>query len=223
MFTGLIEEQGHVLMPPAGGKLRLAAHKVLEDISLGDSIAVNGVCLTVTDFSAQHFTADVMPETLRRSNLGELRAGSLVNLERALPATGRFGGHFVSGHIDGVGTLLSVHPDGNALRFSIRAAPELLGGIVTKGSVAIDGISLTVVELTESMFSVSVIPHTAAVTTLSARRPGDRLNLETDMIGKYVLRALSLSQPPATNAATKSNTQREGSSISASWLRALGY
>ena len=211
MFTGLIEEQGRVLTPPRNGKLSLAASKVTEGIALGDSIAVNGVCLTVSAFSGQRFTADVMPETLHRSNLGELRTGSLVNLERALPATGRFGGHFVSGHIDGVGSLLSVRPEGNALIFSIRAAPELLRGIVEKGSVAIDGISLTVVEVTETLFSVSVIPHTAAVTTLAGKRPGDRLNLETDMIGKYVLRALSLSQP-------SNNT-----SVNESLLRALAY
>lgn len=211
MFTGLIEEQGRVLTPPRNGKLSFAASKVTEGLALGDSIAVNGVCLTVSAFSGQRFTADVMPETLHRSNLGELRTGSLVNLERALPATGRFGGHFVSGHIDGVGSLLSVRPEGNALIFSIRAAPELLRGIVKKGSVAIDGISLTVVEVTETLFSVSVIPHTAAVTTLAGKRPGDRLNLETDMIGKYVLRALSLSQP-------SNNT-----SVNESLLRALAY
>ena len=211
MFTGLIEEQGRVLTPPRNGKLSLAASKVTEGLALGDSIAVNGVCLTVSAFSGQRFTADVMPETLHRSNLGELRTGSLVNLERALPATGRFGGHFVSGHIDGVGSLLSVRPEGNALIFSIRAAPELLRGIVEKGSVAIDGISLTVVEVTETLFSVSVIPHTAAATTLAGKRPGDRLNLETDMIGKYVLRALSLSQP-------SNNT-----SVNESLLRALAY
>ena len=211
MFTGLIEEQGRVLTPPRSGKLSLAASKVTEGLALGDSIAVNGVCLTVSAFSGQRFTADVMPETLHRSNLGELRTGSLVNLERALPATGRFGGHFVSGHIDGVGSLLSVRPEGNALIFSIRAATELLRGIVEKGSVAIDGISLTVVEVTETLFSVFVIPHTAAVTTLAGKRPGDRLNLETDMIGKYVLRALSLSQP-------SNNT-----SVNESLLRALAY
>ena len=211
MFTGLIEEQGRVLTPPRNGKLSLAADKVTEGLALGDSIAVNGVCLTVSAFSGQRFTADVMPETLHRSNLGELRTGSLVNLERALPATGRFGGHFVSGHIDGVGSLLSVRPVGNALIFSIRAAPELLRGIVEKGSVAIDGISLTVVEVTETLFSVSVIPHTAAVTTLAGKRPGDRLNLETDMIGKYVLRALSLAQPSNNN------------SVNESLLRALAY
>jgi len=204
MFTGLIEEQGRVLTPPRNGKLSLAASKVTEGLALGDSIAVNGVCLTVSAFSGQRFTADVMPETLHRSNLGELRTGSLVNLERALPATGRFGGHFVSGHIDGVGSLLSVRPEGNALIFSIRAAPELLRGIVEKGSVAIDGISLTVVEVTETLFSVSVIPHTAAVTTLAGKRPGDRLNLETDMIGKYVLRALSLSQPSNNTSVNES-------------------
>ena len=211
MFTGLIEEQGRVLTPPRNGKLSLAASKVTEGLALGDSIAVNGVCLTVSAFSGQRFTADVMPETLHRSNLGELRTGGLVNLERALPATGRFGGHFVSGHIDGVGSLLSVRPEGNALIFSIRAAPELLRGIVEKGSVAIDGISLTVVEVTETLFSVSVIPHTAAVTTLAGKRPGDRLNLETDMIGKYVLRALSLAQPSNNN------------SVNESLLRALAY
>ena len=211
MFTGLIEEQGRVLTPPRNGKLSLAASKVTEGLALGDSIAVNGVCLTVSAFSGQRFTADVMPETLHRSNLGELRIGSLVNLERALPATGRFGGHFVSGHIDGVGSLLSVRPEGNALIFSIRAAPELLRGIVEKGSIAIDGISLTVVEVTETLFSVSVIPHTAAVTTLAGKRPGDRLNLETDMIGKYVLRALSLAQPSNNN------------SVNESLLRALAY
>ena len=211
MFTGLIEEQGRVLTPPRNGKLSLAASKVTEGLALGDSIAVNGVCLTVSAFSGQRFTADVMPETLHRSNLGELRTGSLVNLERALPATGRFGGHFVSGHIDGVGSLLSVRPEGKALIFSIRAAPELLRGIVEKGSVAIDGISLTVVEVTETLFSVSVIPHTAAVTTLAGKRPGDRLNLETDMIGKYVLRALSLAQPSNNN------------SVNESLLRALAY
>ena len=211
MFTGLIEEQGRVLTPPRNGKLSLAASKVTEGLALGDSIAVNGVCLTVSAFSGQRFTADVMPETLHRSNLGELRSGSLVNLERALPATGRFGGHFVSGHIDGVGSLLSVRPEGNALIFSIRAAPELLRGIVEKGSVAIAGISLTVVEVTETLFSVSVIPHTAAVTTLAGKRPGDRLNLETDMIGKYVLRARSLSQ-------SSNNT-----SVNESLLRALAY
>ena len=210
MFTGLIEEQGRVLTPPRNGKLSLAASKVTEGLALGDSIAVNGVCLTVSAFSGQRFTADVMPETLHRSNLGELRTGSLVNLERALPATGRFGGHFVSGHI-GFGSLLSVRPEGNALIFSIRAAPELLRGIVEKGSVAIDGISLTVVEVTETLFSVSVIPHTAAVTTLAGKRPGDRLNLETDMIGKYVLRALSLAQPSNNN------------SVNESLLRALAY
>ena len=200
-----------MLTPPRNGKLGLAASKVTEGLALGDSIAVNGVCLTVSAFSGQRFTADVMPETLHRSNLGELRTGSLVNLERALPATGRFGGHFVSGHIDGVGSLLSVRPEGNALIFSIRAAPELLRGIVEKGSVAIDGISLTVVEVTETLFSVSVIPHTAAVTTLAGKRSGDRLNLETDMIGKYVLRALSLSQ-------SSNNT-----SVNESLLRALAY
>ena len=205
MFTGLIEEQGRVLTPPRNGKLSLAASKVTEGLSLGDSIAVNGVCLTVSAFSGQRFTADVMPETLHRSNLGELRTGSLVNLERALPATGRFGGHFVSGHIDGVGSLLSVRPVGNALIFSIRAAPELLRGIVEKGSVAIDGISLTVAAVGAADFTVSLIPHTRTVTNLGAKRIGSLLNIETDILGKYALKLLG----GESSAAGKTGLTRE--------------
>ncbi|MEE0345992.1 MAG: riboflavin synthase, partial [Adlercreutzia sp.] len=147
MFTGIVEEVGRVRFLRGGSKdgvLRIAAKRVLGDVRLGDSIAVNGVCLTVTDFDGGSFTADVMPETLRRSNLGMLRAGSPVNLERALVADGRFGGHIVSGHIDGMGTIASVRQEANAVWYEIEAAPSLLRLVVEKGSVALDGISLTV-------------------------------------------------------------------------------
>lgn len=191
MFTGLIEECGTLLNFSAKHQLTIAAHTVLEGLTPGDSIAVNGVCLTVVSFTTQSFAADVMPEILRRSNLGELHAGNHVNLERALAANGRIGGHFVSGHIDGTGSLQSIQCENNALLFSICAAPSILQGIVEKGSIAVEGISLTVTTVREDSFSISVIPHTAAVTTLAEKRPGDKLNLETDILGKYVLRALS--------------------------------
>ena len=189
MFTGIIEELGTV-RHVAPGRLELAARTVLEGTKLGDSIAVNGVCLTVTHLSAGGFTADVMPETLRRTGLGALRPGSKVNLERAMAADGRFGGHIVSGHIDGTGTVASLRREGNAVWVTITAPLELLAGIVEKGSIAIDGISLTVAAVTDQDFSVSIIPHTGAQTTLLERRPGDTVNLETDIIGKYVAKLM---------------------------------
>lgn len=194
MFTGIIEELGRLESLQRGAQsaaLRIAASTVLDGVQLGDSIAVNGVCLTVTSFDAKSFTADVMHETLRRSALGSLRAGSAVNLERAMAANGRFGGHIVSGHIDGVGTVTQVRRDDNAIWYRIRCPAELLRYIIEKGSIAIDGISLTVASLGKQDFSVSVIPHTAAHTTLSQRRAGDTVNLENDCIGKYVERLLS--------------------------------
>ena len=175
------------------GVLRIAAKRVLGDVRLGDSIAVNGVCLTVTDFDGGSFTADVMPETLRRSNLGMLRAGSPVNLERALVADGRFGGHIVSGHIDGMGTIASVRQEANAVWYEIEAAPSLLRLVVEKGSVALDGISLTVAKVTAQDFSVSIIPHTRAQTNLVTKHVGDVVNLENDCVGKYVERLLACS------------------------------
>ena len=193
MFTGIIEEMGTVRRldrTPISCRLTIAATLVLQGTQIGDSIAVNGVCLTVTDLQKDAFTADVMPETLRRSSLGILRSGSSVNLERAMVANGRFGGHIVSGHIDGTGTIASKVPEGNAQIVTISAAPNLLRYIVEKGSIAIDGISLTVAGVTERDFSVSVIPHTAAVTILGGKGPGDVVNLETDIIGKYVEKLL---------------------------------
>lgn len=199
MFTGIIEEVGTVRRierGAAGARLTIGAKTVLEGTQIGDSIATNGVCLTVVSMTADSFSADVMAESLRRSGLGQLQSGSPVNLERAMPANGRFGGHIVSGHIDGTGKVASVRPDDNALWYTIYAAPELLRYIVEKGSVTIDGISLTVAAVDEVSFSVSLIPHTAAVTTLGKKRAGDTVNLETDIIGKYVEKLLRPAPEP---------------------------
>ncbi|MBP8594095.1 MAG: riboflavin synthase [Ruminococcus sp.] len=189
MFTGLIEETGKVSSLRRGGNssfIRIQAEKVLEGTVTGDSIAVNGVCLTVTEMGGGWFQADVMNETLARSSLGSLKPGDPVNLERAMAAGGRFGGHIVSGHIDGTGTVTDIKNDGIAVWYTITADPRILRYIVEKGSVALDGISLTVAKVTAESFSVSVIPHTAEVTTLSKRKTGDKINIENDIIGKYV-------------------------------------
>ena len=180
MFTGIVEELGTIRAVRRGAAsavLSIGAAEVLSDLKIGDSVAVNGVCLTVTSLDDGGFTADVMHETLGRSSLGALAPGGRVNLERAMPANGRFGGHIVSGHIDGTGKIASVRPDDNALWYTIYAAPELLRYIVEKGSITIDGISLTVAAVDETSFSVSLIPHTAAVTTLGKKRAGDTVNL----------------------------------------------
>lgn len=189
MFTGLIEEVGEIQGIRRGQRscvLTVGCKIVLEDAKIGDSIAVNGVCLTVTSLGGSYYTADVMSETMNRSSLGQLAAGSKVNLERAMPANGRFGGHIVSGHIDGTGTVQSIIPDDNAVWYTIAARPEVLRYIVEKGSITIDGISLTVAYVDESCFKVSIIPHTQQVTALRDRRVGDLVNLECDIIGKYV-------------------------------------
>ncbi|WP_294855986.1 riboflavin synthase [uncultured Oscillibacter sp.] len=193
MFTGIVEEIGTIRSIRRGthsAVLCIDATEVLTDLRPGDSVAVNGVCLTATGKSADSFTADAMHETLRRSTLGALTPGSRVNLERAMPPNGRFGGHIVSGHIDGTGTIISLRQDGIAVWFTVRAAPELLRFVVEKGSVAIDGISLTVAGVTADTFSLSVIPHTAGATILSEKIPGSEVNLETDILGKYVEKLL---------------------------------
>lgn len=193
MFTGIIEEVGTIASIRKGAHsciLTVRAKTVLEDVHLGDSIATNGVCLTVTSFTRDTFSADVMHETLNRSSLGKLRVGSPVNLERAMAANGRFGGHIVSGHIDGIGTIASIKEDDNAVWYSISSSPEILRLIVEKGSIAIDGISLTVASVDSKQFSVSVIPHTRAQTNLASKKLGDVVNLENDCIGKYVERLL---------------------------------
>ena len=193
MFTGIVEELGQVKalsLRGNSGTLTVKAKKVLEGTKIGDSIAVNGVCLTVTNIKNNEFSADVMAETVRRSSLGALRDGSYVNLERAMAANGRFGGHIVAGHVDGVGTIAAIEKDDNAIWFTITAPAQVLRYVVEKGSIAIDGISLTVARVETDRFAVSVIPHTAAVTLLGQRRTGDRVNLESDLVGKYVERLL---------------------------------
>lgn len=190
MFTGIVEEVGTVLAV-ADGKLVIKASKVLEQKALsGASIAVNGVCLTVSDSSSGKFTADVMPETLRLTNLGKLSVGSCVNLERAMAADGRFGGHIVSGHIDGTGTVESLIAEGNAVWLTVNCPQNLLRYILPHGSIAIDGVSLTAARVGESYFKVSLIPHTRQETTLLNHKVGDLVNLETDVIGKYVERLM---------------------------------
>ena len=197
MFTGIVEEKGKLLNKHLQGSssfIKIGASKVLEGTRIGDSIAVNGVCLTVTAMDDSSFTADVMPETLRRTNLGDLSSMAEVNLERAMAADGRFGGHIVSGHIDGTGTVVSLVHEGNAVVVTIEAKPEILDLIIEKGSICIDGISLTVVAVTRDNFSVSVIPHTGSETTLLDKKRGDKVNLENDVIAKYVQKLLGASK-----------------------------
>lgn len=193
MFTGIIEELGTVERVTRGrvsAVIAIRAEHILSDLKIGDSVAVNGVCLTSTGLTGHGFTADVMHETLDRSALAGLGPGSPVNLERAMAANGRFGGHIVAGHVDGVGTIAAIEKDDNAIWFTITAPAQVLRYVVEKGSIAIDGISLTVARVETDRFAVSVIPHTAAVTLLGQRRTGDWVNLESDLVGKYVERLL---------------------------------
>lgn len=193
MFTGIIEEIGVVKSIRMGAQsavITIQAKKVMEDIHVGDSIAANGVCLTVTSFDKNSYSVDVMHETLRRTNLGTLKSGSRVNLERAMAADGRFGGHIVAGHVDDPGIITSMEKDDNAIWITIQTTPSVLKYIVEKGSITIDGISLTVAKVDDKSFAVSVIPHTGANTTLLEKKPGDTVNLETDMVGKYVEKLL---------------------------------
>ena len=194
MFTGIIEELGTirgVSLTKDSGELQIAATTVLGGTKLGDSIAVNGTCLTVTKLEKDGFTAFVMAESLRRTNLGNLKRGSVVHLERAMAADGRFGGHMVTGHIDGQGTFLSQKPEGQAVVLTIGADPEILSGIVEKGSIAIDGTSLTVMDVSKDSFRVGIIPHTGGHTALLDRPKGYACNLETDVIGKYIQKFLA--------------------------------
>ncbi len=189
MFTGIVEEIGkikEIKKGPASAVLTVAADKILEDTAPGDSIAVNGVCLTVTDLTDSQFEADVMHETIERSSMGDLETGSFVNLERAIKAGGRFGGHIVSGHIDGTGIITDISLDDNAIWYTIQTSEKIMRYIVEKGSVAIDGASLTVVRCERQSFIVSVIPHTVENTIFSVKKEGDKVNLENDTIGKYV-------------------------------------
>lgn len=215
MFTGIIEELGTVKslnMSGNSGSINIKAHKVLEKTQIGDSIAVNGICLTVTTLQPDGFTADVMAETVRRSSLGSAKAGDKVNLERAMSAEGRFGGHIVSGHIDGTGTIMEYRKEENAVWLTIGTSAEILELIVEKGSICIDGISLTVAAVSDSDFSVSIIPHTGEETTLLKKKPGDKVNLENDVVGKYVQKLLGL----------KSQEKKE-SALTMDMLRDYGF
>lgn len=208
MFTGIIEEVGTVRRI-GPGQICIQAKKALLGTKAGDSIAVNGVCLTATKIEKDAFCADVMPETLARSSLGALGPGGRVNLERAMAADGRFGGHIVSGHIDGTGTVRSIKRDGNAVRYRIAAPPGVMRLIVEKGSVAIDGVSLTVASAGREQFEVSVIPHTLGETSLCEKKEGSLVNLENDVIGKYVERLLFFEKEGQEKTAEKPALTRE--------------
>ena len=185
MFTGIVEEVG-LVEAAGGGGLSVGASLVLDDLGLGDSIAVSGVCLTVTRLSHSGFSVDVVPETLRRTTLGSLGVGDPVNLERSLAANGRFGGHVVQGHVDGTASIESVVPEGEASLVRFAAPPAIMRYVVEKGFVAVDGISLTVVDCDERSFRVTLIPYTWENTAMRARREGDRVNIEVDIMAKYV-------------------------------------
>ncbi len=216
MFTGIIEEIGTVKSVISGrtsGVIVIKADTVLNGTKLGDSIAVNGVCLTVTNITGGEFSADVMPETLSRSNLGLLQTGGAVNLERAMAADGRFGGHIVSGHIDGVGTITEMKKEENAVWVTIAADEDIMRLIVEKGSAAIDGISLTVAKVNKQSFSVSIIPHTGSETALLHKKIGDKVNLENDIIGKYVEKLLNPTE----------RSEKPKSKITMEFLRENGF
>ncbi len=194
MFTGIVEEIGSIREIVRGSlSIRLAVNcsGIMEDVKTGDSISVNGICLTVTGLGSGWFSADVMPETMRRTGFERMKAGDRVNLERALRLTDRLGGHIVSGHIDGVGTVAGRTEEDNAIWLTIEAADDIMKYIVMKGSVALDGTSLTVAYAGEKYFRVSLIPLTAGTTVLGSRRAGDRINIECDILGKYVEKLLS--------------------------------
>jgi len=224
MFTGIIEEMGTIQsIHRSGEKIRftIRARKVLEGTRIGDSIAVNGICLTTVDLTDGSFAADVMPETLRRSSLGTIRESSPVNLERALRLSDRLGGHIVSGHIDGTGTIKSRTPEHNAILFKIQAAPDLLKYIFAKGSIALDGVSLTVTAVSSIDFTVSIIPHSASETIIGHYQPGDLVNIECDVIGKYVEKLLGLAGntfPP-----DQADEAQPASRLSFEFLREHGF
>lgn len=219
MFTGIIEEIGKVKSIERHAnsiKLTVSAKKIMSDIHLGDSISTNGICLTVTTFTNDSFTVDVMPETMMTTNFKNLKVNDEVNLERALSVNARLGGHIVSGHIDGIGTIIKKYNDDKAIRMSFATSPSILELIVKKGSIAIDGISLTVTDVDSTSFSVSIIEHTQGETTLTSKKIGDTVNLENDVIGKYVQKLFV-----GTRLVTSENQDNEG--ISLDFLESNGF
>ncbi|MBX3346663.1 MAG: riboflavin synthase [Nitrospira sp.] len=216
MFSGIVEEMGAVSVlnrSLAGTRLTIIASTVMGDLTIGASVSVNGVCLTAVARTDRDFSVDVSPETLNVTTLGSLTSGSPVNLERAMKLNERIGGHMVSGHVDGIGAIRSRHQDGNAVILEIEAPKQVLRLCVGKGSITVDGISLTINEVTDRSFLVAIIPHTAKVTTLGLKQVGDRVNLESDLIGKYVERLLQergLLPPQPTPVIDKDYLQRRG-------------
>ncbi|MBM6985728.1 MAG: riboflavin synthase [Acidaminococcaceae bacterium] len=224
MFTGLVAELGSVERLAEGEdtcRLSVRARKVLGGLKVGDSVAVNGVCLTVTDLRSNGFTADVMPETVRRTTMHGLRPGDRVNLERALRLADGLDGHIVQGHVEGVGTVTKVRPEGNALVYTIAAPAELTPYIVEKGSVTVDGVSLTVIQAGDTEFGVSLIPHTAAQTTLGYKKPGDTVNLETDILARYIGRFLS--RRFGSPVGTAEDGSRKDDGLTMDFLRRNGF
>ncbi|WP_223066592.1 riboflavin synthase [Paenibacillus caui] len=225
MFTGLVEEIGTMKSVSRQGEamvLGIRASKIMEDIALGDSISVNGVCLTVTGIGSSSFNVDVMPQTYKHTNLNLLSSGQKVNLERAMPAGGRFGGHIVQGHVDGTGSIVSTERDYNAVVYTIKPHnPGLFKYIVSQGSITVDGISLTVAKVQGETFSVSIIPHTLAETALAFKRPGDTVNLECDVIGKYVEHLLHYRG--SSSSESSAGQARDGKELSLSFLSENGF
>lgn len=225
MFTGLVEEVGTVSKLSRAGEtlvLTVRAKRVAEGMRRGDSVAVNGACLTVVRFDANSVSMEVMPETFRRTALQRLAAGDRVNLERALAATGRFGGHIVQGHVDGVGVIRRKETDGNAVRIAVELQDEeLFRHVLPKGSIAVDGVSLTITDVSAPTFRVSVIPHTLAETVLQNKAVGAEVNVETDVIGKYVEHLLS--RPGASREATRGQERGQGAEWTERWLQERGF
>lgn len=216
MFTGIIEELGTVKRIQSGQEsmeIIVQASKILEDVHLGDSISVNGVCLTVTHYTKDEASFDVMPETFKATNLNELSKGSEVNLERSMKADGRFGGHMVSGHVDGLGTITSKKAESNAVYYDIELPTELLDYFVYKGSVTVDGTSLTVFGVNDKGITISLIPHTMEHTILGDKGAGDHVNIEIDMLGKYVVNFLT----------KQFGSDKKSSSITESFLQENGF
>lgn len=214
MFTGLVEEMGKVerISPKGGGKeLVISAERVLQGTHIGDSISINGACLTVTWIEGNRFAVDLSPETLRRSNLNDLSLGDMVNLERPLRLSDRLGGHLILGHVDEVGRVVSTRREGESILITIRVSPDGMRYIVEKGSVCIDGVSLTIAAVRTDSFDIALIPHTLKVTTLGLKGPGDRVNVEYDIIGKYVERLLTI------------NGRANGGGVTREFLREHGF
>ena len=216
MFTGLIEEIGEVDKISKGAQsaqITIKSKKVLGDIKLGDSISTNGVCLTVVKFDKNSFIVDVMPETMRRSNLKNIKSGSRVNLERAMQLGDRLGGHIVSGHVDGIGIIKSIDKEDNATWVSIETSLDIMKYMINKGSVTVDGISLTIAKVEDGVFKVSIIPTTKGETTLLDKHVGDELNVECDVVGKYIERFMIFNQEEASKSSIDINFLKENGFI----------